>query len=61
MRTDNALTRDPPRAAVTWGALFERAAAYDVSDDDVRAAVDAVRTATSDGDGDDETESKDDD
>ena len=44
---------------MTWETLFERATAYDVSDDDVRAAIDAVRAAEHEGDGDDHHEADD--
>ena len=30
---------------MTWEELFDRAAAYDVTEDDVSTTVDAVRTA----------------
>ena len=43
MRTDNPLGTTRPSSRVTWDDLFERAAAYDVSEDDVRAALTAVR------------------
>jgi hypothetical protein len=46
---------------VTWEDLFDRAAAYDVDEDDVRATVDAVRAADehTESDGSDDTEADD--
>jgi hypothetical protein len=39
-------------AITTWADLFERAAAAGVSDDDVRAAVAAIRDRDADSDAD---------